>query len=86
MQPPLKPGELPNITDTDPPPMHEATVVHEAYVGVDESKCSKEELAEVRTRHRATNIYTPEHEPETKDHERHGTRTTTVTVSRTTTH
>lgn len=94
---PLPPGILPNVTDTDPPPMNPATVVHDGYVGVDESKLSKPELAEVMARHPAPNIYTPpptEHRAaETEHHERHdapagrGTTThTTVTVSRTTAH
>jgi hypothetical protein len=35
---PLPPGVLPNITDTDPPPLHPTTVVGDGVVYVDESK------------------------------------------------
>lgn len=94
-RPTLPPGVLPNIFDTNPPEMHPATVIREAYVGVDESKCSKAELAEVMARRPAPNIYvppesTPEaHQPEhhEQSHERNAaTRTTTVSVTRTTSH
>lgn len=84
----LKPGELPNIFDTDPPPMHEATLISEGYVGIDEAKLTKAEREEVLHRYPAPNIYhAPQHEPEHERHdERHtATRTTTVSVSRTTT-
>lgn len=35
---PLAPGELPNITDTDPPALHPATVIRDGFVGIDEKK------------------------------------------------
>jgi hypothetical protein len=35
---PLPPGQLPNITDTDPPPLHPATVVGDGVVYVDQAK------------------------------------------------
>lgn len=93
-RPTLPPGVLPNIFDTNPPEMHPATVIREAYVGVDESKCSKAELAEVRARHPAPNIYTPPESTEVEKPEHHeqshernaATRTTTVSVTRTTSH
>ena len=34
----LPPGVLPNITDTDPPPLHPATVVDDGRVWIDETK------------------------------------------------
>lgn len=46
MQPPLKPGELPSITDTDPPPLHPATEVGDGYVRVDEEKLKSHAKAE----------------------------------------
>lgn len=35
---PLPPGVLPHITDTDPPPLHPATIVRDGYTGIDEGK------------------------------------------------
>lgn len=35
---PLPPGQLPNIWDTNPPPMHPATVVGDGVVYIDEAK------------------------------------------------
>lgn len=66
---PLPPGQLPNIFDTDPPPMHPATEVGDGYVRIDTSKCSKDELAEVHARQPVPNIYTP---PEPERHAAHG--------------
>jgi hypothetical protein len=34
----LPPGELPDIHDTDPPPLHPATVIGDGVVYVDEEK------------------------------------------------
>lgn len=42
---PLPPGQLPNIFDTDPPPMHPATVVGDGVVYVDEEKLKAFEAA-----------------------------------------
>lgn len=70
MQPPLKPGELPSITDTDPPPLHPATVVGDGYVSIDATKLETHETHHER------------HEPAGRGTTTH----TTVTVSRTTSH
>lgn len=32
-KPPLPPGVLPNLTDTDPPPLNESTVIGDGFVG-----------------------------------------------------
>jgi hypothetical protein len=42
-KPPLPPGELPHITDTDPPPLNPATIVEDGVVRIDESKLPPEE-------------------------------------------
>ena len=41
-KPPLPPGILPNIFDTDPPPMHPATEVGDGYVRVNEEKLAEQ--------------------------------------------
>lgn len=86
----LKPGELPYVFDTTAPEMHPATIVSDGYVGVDASKCTPAELAEVEARYPRPNIYTPPESTEAEQPEQHherrtASRTTTVTVSRTTT-
>jgi len=42
-RPTLPPGQLPNIFDTDPPPLHPATEIGDGYVRVDPSKLEKPE-------------------------------------------
>jgi hypothetical protein len=37
---PLPPGILPNITDTNPPPLHPTTVVGDGVVYVDQAKAT----------------------------------------------
>jgi hypothetical protein len=37
---PLPPGQLPNITDTNPPPLHPTTVVGDGVVYVDKAKAT----------------------------------------------
>jgi len=61
-KPPLPPGILPNIFDTDPPPLHPATEVGDGYVRVDETKLK---VAEAVTEHRA------QHHPRQEAPQRH---------------
>jgi hypothetical protein len=42
---PLPPGVLQNITDTDPPPLHPATVVGDGVVYVDKAKLNQPKAA-----------------------------------------
>jgi hypothetical protein len=37
---PLPPGELPNITDTNPPPLQPTTVVGDGVVYIDKAKAA----------------------------------------------
>lgn len=70
-RPTLPPGVLPNIFDTDPPPLHPATEVGNGYVRVNQEK-----LAET---HKPTASAAP-----AASHP--AAHTTTVTVTRTTAH
>jgi hypothetical protein len=40
---PLAPGELPHITDTEPPAMHPATIIGDGFVHIDAAKLKKGE-------------------------------------------
>lgn len=62
-KPPLPPGQLPNITDTDPPPLHPATEVGDGYVRVNEEKLAEvQKLAAAAAQH-AHGARHPQQEP-----------------------
>lgn len=48
---PLPPGQLPNITDTDPPPLNPATEVGDGFVRVNPEKLPKAEHETHNERH-----------------------------------
>jgi hypothetical protein len=72
-KPPLPPGVLPNITDTDPPPLNPATVVGDGVVSIDEAKSPHK--AEQPPHEAAPEHHEPAHdEPEAHpDHPEHHT-------------
>jgi len=45
-KPYLPPGVLPNIFDTDPPPLNPATIIGDGFVAIDESVLEEEAMEE----------------------------------------
>ena len=44
-KPPLPPGILPNIFDTDPPPLNPATIIGDGFVAIDQGIVDAEIIA-----------------------------------------